>query len=435
MRHIVRTVPLVVCVAAALLVASPSTGQTLDQRAFDAVWDRLETLASVKHNSDTERVHVLRQPASATWLDGKTQGLRELQRLAGAIPDDTFRIDPSVRMRLLHQVYAAFVADVDLPKIDPEQRKALQQASAEYRKAFNAAEQRLEEFNKAWERHVADLDRRKEEVTTLAKLEFLQSKAGYFDSEQTALDAATTEVQRFRPVAAAWVQAVGTLTGTMNSALRTDLAGLWLYEGSFATLKSLNTCADDGPGWTGLTFDSSVKSEHTRTGSWNVGGGWAGSFFAIDGSGKGDEYSKVITGSGDAISVKFCNMQYLPVRPGMWFDIGLLEAIDSGLLSLKSNSPNKRQILGPKGAIPRMVKGLIVARSMRIEAKLSTSRDEEYRRNISGTSGVRIGPWSVGGGGGGTEFRHESRSATGAYVRSTDTTVPVIIAVVTESTR
>jgi hypothetical protein len=386
-------------------------------------------------NTATEQVHVLQYVTPATWGDGSDEGLRELQRIAGAIPSDSFKIDPSVRTKLLHDVYASFVADLSLPKVSPEQERSFLAASKRYGAAVDAAEDRLAQFEGLWKIEEADLKSRNEQITSLKKQRFRDSKVGYFDDVEAEVDAAEIEVQKFRPVAGAWVKAVERLTSALNASMRGSNAGIWTYEASYSGLQVVKDCATDGPGWTKLTFNRAITSEQTRNGSWNGGGGWGGSFFGINAEANGSDYSHVLATDGESINIGFCNLQYLPVRPSNWFDIGLLQAIDNGSLSLKPDSPNyKKVILGSKGQIPRLVKGLIVARSMQIEANLSTSSLDEYKRHISGSGGIRIGPWSIGGGGGSDEFKKVTQSANGGYVRSTDTTVPVIIAVVTETT-
>jgi hypothetical protein len=197
-----------------------------------------------------------------------------------------------------------------------------------------------------------------------------------------------------------------------------------------------NDCPDDGVGWDELLFSQSVDSQNIRTSSWNGGGGWAGTFFNLNLGGGGSNYQNVITTSNESVKLRFCNLTYVPLRPGAWFDISFLQAIDAGLLKLKPNSPSKgTTILGPKGVIPRMVKGAVVARRLVFEAKLGTTNLNEMRSNSGGSGGVRIGPWNIGGGGGSTQFTREYTATNGAYARSTATTVPVIIAVITEPTK
>ena len=228
----VRT-PLTICVLfACSCLRLPA--QTLDQRAYDAVWDRLEKMSI---NTATEQVHVLQYVTPATWGDGSDEGLRELQRIAGAIPSDSFKIDPSVRTKLLHDVYASFVADLSLPKVSPEQERSFLAASKRYGAAVDAAEDRLAQFEGLWKIEEADLKSRNEQITSLKKQRFRDSKVGYFDDVEAEVDAAEIEVQKFRPVAGAWVKAVERLTSALNASMRGSNAGIWTYEASYSGLQ------------------------------------------------------------------------------------------------------------------------------------------------------------------------------------------------------
>src|SRR5688572_17387003 len=102
--------------AAAATVASPvaaqaTTALTLDQQAFNAVWERLEQWVSKGMGAPTGAysVHVLEVPRTASWADNtQFDGLLELQRIADAIPEAKFMLDPSRLGKALHQVYADF---------------------------------------------------------------------------------------------------------------------------------------------------------------------------------------------------------------------------------------------------------------------------------------------------------------------------------------
>lgn len=215
------------------------------------------------------------------------------------------------------------------------------------------------------------------------------------------------------------------------------MRGLWDYQGSYDTLASIMTdCAIDGPGWEKLTFNRSMTAERIRNDNWNGNGGWAGTFVHIDLGGSGSSFDRVVQTDGEYVALRLCNLTYTAIYPDTtWFDISILQAIDNGILSLKPKSPYKgKQILGPKGVIPRLVKGAIVARSINFEAKLSTSTLTEYRRNIDGGGGVSIGPFHIGGSGGSSEYSKTYTTSDGAYGRSTAFTVPAVIAIITEPT-
>ena len=82
-----------------------------------------------------------------------------------------------------------------------------------------------------------------------------------------------------------------------------------------------------------------------------------------------------------------------------------------------------------------MVKGAVVARRVQFVATMDETKLREMQRTFSGSGGFRIGPWSIGGGGGSSEFKRDVSSASGKYGRSTASDVPVILAMITEPTK
>jgi hypothetical protein len=416
------------------LSALSAQAQTLDQKAWNAVWDRLAMILPA--NTPTESVHALRVIVPATWAIRDEEGLRELQNVASAIPEAQFSIDPS-RLRLqLHKIYGNFVLDVDLPAQSKKDQAAFLAAQTAYSLAFDEYLDRLDKYLYRWHKRVEDLKVRGDPVDSQARLRFRTDMGGYFNLVQAKLDTAANNAQKFAPVANQWAQAVRRMRDEISNA-QSDLRDLYGYDGGFATLTAIaNDCPDTGVGWDELTFNQSVNSQNLRTSNWNGGGGWEGTFFNLNAGGSGSNYNNVITSSDENVKLRFCNLTYVPLRPGAWFDISFLQAIDAGLLKLKPTSPSKnKKILGSDGVIPRMVKGAIVARRINFEAKLGTTSLNEMRSNSGGSGGIRIGPWNIGGGGGSTQFSREYTTANGSYARSTATTVPVIIAIITEPTK
>src|SRR5262245_12756776 len=129
----------------AWLFGSLVSGQTLDVRAWSAVWDRL-TKNILPQDTPTESVHALTVIVPATWAKRDRAGLRELQTYAGALPDTKFSIDPSRLKLSLHQAYARFVLDADLPLQTPAQQENFEAAKTRYGAAFDAYLKRLDEY-------------------------------------------------------------------------------------------------------------------------------------------------------------------------------------------------------------------------------------------------------------------------------------------------
>lgn len=426
--------------AIATAVASISTtAQTLDQRAWAAVWDKLNTV--LPKGTPTESVHALQVIVPATWAKRDRPGLKELQTYAGALPEEQFSIDPSRLKLSLHQAYSRFVLDVDLPGQSSTQQKAFEDAKAKYGKAFDDYLARLDQYEARWEQRQLALLKSGEKVDTRARLDFRDDMEGFFSTVQGRLDTAADDVQKFAPVDNHWIQAIRALRDQIDSA-RSDIRGVYSYDGGEATLDAIkNDCVVGGQGWEVLGLSKSLDSTSVKSSDWNANGAWGGNFFSVGLAGGASNYDKVIETASDSVELQFCNLTYITLRPGAWFDVSFLQAIDSGELTIKKGSSSAKfveagkKILGPNGAIPRLVKGAVVARSIRFMATMDETRLVEMRKSFSGSGGIRIGPWSIGGGGGSSEFKRDINTASGKYGRSTATDVPVILAVITEPTR
>lgn len=436
---VIRVLALASAVATFTLVSTPMGAQALDQKAWEATWERLHRV--LPGDTPMESVHALKVIVPATWAKQDVAGLVELQHYAGAIPEETFSIDPSRLKLTLHQQYARFILDVDLPIQRPEERRQFEAALERYERAFDAYRARLKSYLEDWEVRKKDLTERGERITSKARLDFRQDNGGYFAAVQGKLDSASDDVQRFAPLDNHWRQAVRRLRDEIDNA-RSDLTDVYGYYGGEATLEAIkDDCNENGPGWEVLAFSKSVEATAISSSSWNANGAWGGAFFSVGIGGGASNYEKNISAASENIELRFCNLTYVPLRPRGWFDVSFLQAIDRGEVKLKPGSSsaeylkNGGKLLGSSGAIPRLVKGAVVARSIRFVATMEENKLFEMRKTSSGGGGLRIGPWNIGGGGGSSEFKRDVSGAAGRYGRSTDTDVPVILAVITEPTK
>ncbi len=126
----------VAVVVLAFTGTAASAQQSLDQKAWNAVWDRLAQV--LPQNTPTESVHALRVIIPATWATGSEDGLKELQQWASAIPEEQFTIDPTRLKLRLHDVYARAVLDVDLPMPTEAQRTEFRKARTTWDTAYTA---------------------------------------------------------------------------------------------------------------------------------------------------------------------------------------------------------------------------------------------------------------------------------------------------------
>jgi len=268
--------------------------------------------------------------------------------------------------------------------------------------------------------------------------EYRKVSGGLIDRVVPQAKALRTAANKLHNLAAPNAQFADAVELLEHEALRTakdpSTVGLWTYDPDLAVMEKIKArgCA----GGDNLKYSKSFSSQDIRASNWNGSGAWSGSFFSLGAAGGSSNYESVFASNSEFVELNFCDITYLTVGPGPWWDINLLRSIDRGELKLKEGSKMKgKRILGPEGLIPRLVKGLIVAGSIGFDAHLATSKITEIKKQSGGGGGFRVGPFHIGGGGGHSEYSKVTDDTSGSYGRSTDYDVPVVLAVVVEPTK
>lgn len=420
-----------------IFCGSSAQAQTMDQKAWNAVWDRYEQLLNV-NLEEGEVLQILNYPVPVAWGDDRDAGSWQLQSIAGIIPKASFALDPSANDRRLHDVYRAIVADAVLPEMTKEQQAAFDKAKKDFNRAATAYETARDTYLQRYDREVARLEKRGEPIGSSVHLRIRNGLSNMLVAPRATLVDSATRLQNlglpndlYRDVAVALRMAA---TGASSDP---STHGLWTYDGNQAVIQAAKPdCAVDGDGWVRLRFDQSVTAQSIRSSGWNANGSWSGSFFSLGAGGGGSSYENTFSSDSEFVGLNFCNLTYLSVGRGPWFSMTMLEAIDRGDIVLKEGSAmHGKPVLGPSGQIPRLVKGLVIARSVRFEAKLSTARIEEIKKQSQGSGGFRVGPFRIGGSGSSSTYKKTENSTAGNYVMSTAFTQPVVLAVVIEPTR
>jgi hypothetical protein len=413
-------------------------GQDLDKQAWNEVWDRLEDVVRSARNSPlapTEIVHVLKVPRPLAYGDHSWSGAIQLQNIAGIIPKRDFALDPSENDKRLAIIYSGIVKNVTLPTITPTQQHAIDVATGHYQTAWTAFEIARKKWNSD----------RNEEYDNLAHRKILPDD----DFEQRTRDALSgdvqVQVQNLQNAIAEWQNALPPDFELVNSiqALRnaqggtSDIAsnGIWRYVINDPITDRSKKCDPDKPdGWMDIGLSKSLQTQSTRSSDWNGNGSFGGSFFSIGAGGGGSNYSNVVTGDSSVVRLRFCNIQYVSVS-APWYDQTLLEDIDEGTVKLKPDSSQiGHKMLGSQGLIPRLVKGLIVARDIRFEATIGATKMEELKQSWSGQGGFGIGPFHFGGGGGGSSYHRTDANSSGTFSFASAYEMPIVLAIVTEET-
>src|SRR5690348_16995986 len=101
----------IICGLFSVFALQGHASPTLDQMAWNEVWDRYESLANVNLQKG-EFIQILKYPIPIAWGSDRDAGSWQLQKIAGVIPKERFALDPSLNDKRLHDIYRAIVSDV-----------------------------------------------------------------------------------------------------------------------------------------------------------------------------------------------------------------------------------------------------------------------------------------------------------------------------------
>lgn len=408
-------------------------GQTLDQKAYNHVWDKLEVMYS-DISTDEEIITVPKSFRLATWGDDNASALRDLARFASILPKNEFQIDPDDTQERLDQVYETIAKSVKVKAKSPEDQAKLEAIKLNLEKALTDEKEKRKAFELEWQAHVTTLSEGQKEFLTQERANFENIWGG-----EVAL--AYSKVLDFYQQMAAYLgpndiygKAVAQLIAQKDVSLAFKRSGE--YYTNFIALRAMKdkTCSPKDLSEISLTSDT--KSTNIRTKGWNGNGSWDKKFFKIGVGANSSNYSYFFQGENTSISLKFCNPLFVEVYPGGWFNTTFLRALDEGRIEYKDDSPNKgKAIFGPNGMIPRMMKGVLVASRVEFEAVLDEEQLNQVKSSKSGSGGLKIGPFKIGGGASKVKFDEKKTDDTGKYRLVADLGYPVIFAVITQNTK
>ncbi|TXF82344.1 hypothetical protein FUA23_21835 [Neolewinella aurantiaca] len=415
--------------------------QTLNQKAHDKIYDELANFFAKSTNGSKE-LHLLDFPYLITWVANDFSSDQQLVNLASLIPEESFSLDPNDQEIKLHDVYGKrIIQNIVFPQLEGEDLKKYDAAKTRLKEAFDEYDEAFKNFEDRWDKHQVRLTTIGRKVTNKELSNFLNSSAGNrLIPYRNEMNESIVQYFRNAPWSVLYERSLAKyFVSYMNAGEK--LLAATSYMGYYADNESLKalmknkcTVGDDLDGWTKIRFDSNLKN-YKRT-EQNKGGrsSWKGVFFKGGGGGSSSSYDQLVTTENEFIEIGFCNLRYIDVGPGDWFDAALLEDISEGKFKLREGA-EEFKIYGEDGLIPRMVSGFVVASAIRIKGKINTTKESEFKKTVRGKGGFKIGPFKIGGGGGKVEMGEVTTGQNGEFYTSTKTDLPIIIAVLTQKTR
>lgn len=425
-----------------VLIAVPLTcfgqQQDLDRKAWDHTWDRFEEVVTGSHHGalgDKEWVNILKFPRP---IDGGVPGKFnpaakvQLQNIAGIVPKREFSLDPSDQDIRLHNVYRTVLMSVQVPAVSADQQKKIDDAATNYDELYKVYDKERSEWSNRIIKEIEDYKKLGGEPDESTYFQIRDATSGAIAAKKAAMDSALGKWYALLPPDWALTAALSDLHNATNGSADVKTNGTWRYDVSDPLNWGDDTCAANG--WYELKVASNVASQKTRTTSWNGSGGWSGSFFKIGGNVGASNFTNVVSKDSDSVGLRFCQIRYVGVT-APWLHMDVLKGIDSGIYQLKPSSPLVgKKILGPDGLIPRIVKGLVVARDIQMNASLEATRIDEMKRSYGGGGGFGVGPIRFGGSASKTEYKIDQSNSSGSFGLSTNYGRPVVLAIVIEET-
>ena len=196
----------------------------------------------------------------------------------------------------------------------------------------------------------------------------------------------------------------------------------------------------DGGGGMGVSIEiSTSESSSTVLESW-AGGSTSMdmSFFEIHGGGGWERLDLETEDKSLSVVINITSYNSFDVSPDpTWYDSGLLS-----VLAMKDNwnppfsttgGGGKKPVFGKDGVLPLMVTGLVAGYQPSIEIAMSDATYIKHKNQFDTCSGIRVGPFQIGGGDGHMEEKWSKDSGNQMFKVESNATYPFILGITVAS--
>ncbi len=155
-----------------------------------------------------------------------------------------------------------------------------------------------------------------------------------------------------------------------------------------------------------MTIAETTKRSETRKSNWNASGGYSLGFISVGGSGGGSSDETHIRENTEKIEISWDRLEEVDIFRAPWFQDTLFSTYGSLL----------KGYWGPGGILSCYPTKVVLARGLKISLHMNQVAKDAFNRVVSGSAGVSIGPWSIGGGGGSEEHIQSSTEKDYGYL-------------------
>jgi hypothetical protein len=168
-----------------------------------------------------------------------------------------------------------------------------------------------------------------------------------------------------------------------------------------------------------LTIEETTKQSETRKNNWNASGGYSLGFISVGGSGGGSSDETHIRENTEKIEISWQRLEEVPIFRAPWFQPVLFTTYGTLV----------KGYWGPGGLLSCFPTHVVVARGLKISLYIKEMAKDVFNRVVAGSGDVRIGPWSIGGGGGSEEHTEKFSEKSFGYLIEDSTSTARILAV------
>lgn len=153
-------------------------------------------------------------------------------------------------------------------------------------------------------------------------------------------------------------------------------------------------------------------------------------FWAVCAQGEWSRLNEFSSDSSLSVTISFKAWDTISITPSKWF---------SGIVALKNGpykkgfsafsnpaDPSVTYMFGKGGLIPILKTGMLVCLQPKISVNCSTSTYEKFQQEWSAAIGIRVGPFSIGGAGGGTQLNWTKTASGMNLTVDSSSNIPLI---------
>jgi hypothetical protein len=186
-------------------------------------------------------------------------------------------------------------------------------------------------------------------------------------------------------------------------------------------------------GSSGTIAFSNSQSAYDYKNTWAKGSTQVGNFFwAVNVGGSWQRIDEFASDDSLEVSVSFQAWDQISISAGRWYNGAFVSAVQNGPF-IRGYSAygggNDKAVWGQNGIMPLQIVGMVVCYKPSFTIKVSSSTFKSFEETWKVSSGLRIGPFQLSGGGGSKSSGWNASSATNTFTGTSTAETALIMGV------